>query len=83
MTTDSGGGNGNGNGQPQPAFGTSRDWNQRRLNQEIAKTLAAQSSAPTGIEWDLFLGPAPLVPYHPIYHPFNWRGWLDWDGRAR
>jgi hypothetical protein len=18
------------------------------------------------------------VPYHPIYHPFNWRGWVDW-----
>ena len=17
-------------------------------------------------------------PYHPIYHPFNWRGWVDW-----
>ncbi len=20
----------------------------------------------------------PIVPYHPIYHPFNWRGWADW-----
>ena len=20
----------------------------------------------------------PTVPYHPIYHPFNWRGWTDW-----
>src|SRR5205807_5564660 len=27
---------------------------------------------------DLFLGVAPYVDYHPIYHPFNWRGWIDW-----
>src|SRR5216110_2215097 len=20
----------------------------------------------------------PNVNYHPIYHPFNWRGWTDW-----
>jgi hypothetical protein len=26
--------------------------------------------------------PAPDVPYHPIYHPFNWRGWLDWGTGA-
>ena len=21
---------------------------------------------------------ARIVDYHPIYHPFNWRGWSDW-----
>jgi predicted dehydrogenase len=30
---------------------------------------------PETLDWDLFLGPAPEIPYHPIYHPFNWRGW--------
>ena len=25
-----------------------------------------------------FLGPAPYIDYHPVYHPFNWRGWVDW-----
>jgi hypothetical protein len=30
----------------------------------------------------LFLGPAPEVAYHPIYHPFNWRGWVDWGTGA-
>jgi predicted dehydrogenase len=26
----------------------------------------------------MYLGPiAENVPYHPVYHPFNWRGWLD------
>ncbi len=32
---------------------------------------------PEGLDWDLFIGPAPMRPYHPSYHPFNWRGWLD------
>jgi hypothetical protein len=33
---------------------------------------------PDTLSWDLFLGPAPVVEYHPVYHPFNWRGWVDW-----
>ena len=32
------------------------------------------------------LGPVPRrspeVEYHPIYHPFNWRGWVDWGQGA-
>ena len=32
---------------------------------------------PAGLDWDLWLGPAPQRPYHPIYHPFQWRGWHD------
>jgi len=32
---------------------------------------------PKGFDWDLWLGPAPSRPYHPIYHPFQWRGWYD------
>lgn len=32
---------------------------------------------PEGEHWDLFLGPAPYRPYHPCYHPRNWRGWHD------
>jgi hypothetical protein len=30
----------------------------------------------------MFLGVAPVVDYHPIYHPFNWRGWVDWGQGA-
>jgi hypothetical protein len=37
---------------------------------------------PDGLAWDLFLGVAPFVEYHPIYHPFNWRGWTDWGCSA-
>jgi predicted dehydrogenase len=33
--------------------------------------------APSTLDWDLWLGPAPERPYHPIYVPFKWRG--RWD----
>lgn len=32
---------------------------------------------PAGLNWDLWLGPAPERPYHPSYHPFSWRSWWD------
>lgn len=32
---------------------------------------------PAGLDWDLWLGPAPQRPYHPAYHPFAWRAWVD------
>ncbi|MFN3160646.1 MAG: Gfo/Idh/MocA family protein [Rubinisphaera brasiliensis] len=37
---------------------------------------------PEGLHWDLFLGPAPDRPYSPVYHPFKWRGWLDFGTGA-
>ena len=32
---------------------------------------------PDGLNWDLWLGPAPERPYNHIYAPFVWRGWTD------
>jgi predicted dehydrogenase len=32
---------------------------------------------PDKLNWDLWLGPAPLRPYHPTYHPGAWRAWWD------
>jgi len=32
---------------------------------------------PETLDWDLWIGPAPLRPYNPCYHPFSWRGWWD------
>ena len=32
---------------------------------------------PEGLDWDLWLGPAPQRPYHPAYHPWSWRNWWD------
>ena len=34
-------------------------------------------TVPDHVHWDLFIGPAPLRPYHPVYHPHDWRGWWD------
>ncbi len=61
-------------------FGT--DWSARTVNRALAAAMDGSYPVPAGVDWDLFLGPAPEVPYHPIYHPFNWRGWLDWGTGA-
>ena len=37
---------------------------------------------PKHLKWDLWLGPAPVRPYHPTYHPQGWRNWWDFgNGR--
>jgi hypothetical protein len=53
-------------------------WNGPGVNARIGAALAGNYPMPDKLAWDLFLGPAPFVEYHPIYHPFNWRGWTDW-----
>lgn len=36
-----------------------------------------------GLDWDLWLGPAPVRPYKEgLYTPFNWRGWIDFGNGA-
>jgi len=37
---------------------------------------------PKGLHWNLWLGVAPQRPYHPTYHPGNWRGWWDFGTGA-
>ena len=32
---------------------------------------------PATLDWDLWLGPAAVRPYHPTYHPGTWRAWCD------
>jgi hypothetical protein len=53
-------------------------WNGAGVNERIAAAFAGNYPVPDSLAWDLFLGVGPSVPYHPIYHPFNWRGWVDW-----
>ena len=46
------------------------------VNRLLASALGSYP-VPPGLRWDLYVGPvAEDVPYHPIYHPFNWRGWI-------
>jgi predicted dehydrogenase len=37
---------------------------------------------PEGLDWDLWIGPAPMRPYHSAYHPFSWRSWWDFGAGA-
>jgi predicted dehydrogenase len=37
---------------------------------------------PETLDWDAFIGPAPMRQYHDIYHPWNWRGWWDFGTGA-
>ncbi len=32
---------------------------------------------PADLNWDVWIGPAPMRPYHKAYHPGSWRAWWD------
>jgi predicted dehydrogenase len=40
----------------------------------------AKPPVPNGLDWDLWLGPAPFREYHTGLHPFSWRGYWDFGG---
>jgi predicted dehydrogenase len=53
-------------------------WNGPGIEARLANSMAGNYPKPGTLNWDLFLGVAPGTEYHPVYHPFNWRGWVDW-----
>jgi predicted dehydrogenase len=57
-------------------------WRGRDVDMRVASALLGNYPVPEQLSWELFLGVAPKVDYHPIYHPFNWRGWVDWGQGA-
>jgi len=58
-------------------------WSMRTVDNAILRAMAENPHTPSaGLHWDLFLGPAGDVPYHPVYHPFSWRGWPDFGVSA-
>jgi len=38
---------------------------------------AETPTVPPDLDWDLWIGPAPMRPYHQAYHPLVWRCWWD------
>ncbi len=55
-----------------------RSWWPGSVRDSQASGLWADFEVPAHVDWDLYVGPvAREVPYHPIYHPFHWRGWVD------
>ena len=53
-------------------------WNRRTVSEATASAMGGAYPLPDGLRWDLYLGPVNEdILYHPVYHPFNWRGWTD------
>jgi len=52
-------------------------WTNRPVWQQGMGRPEEAPPVPEGLDWDLWLGPAPVRPYNPAYHPFSWRAWLD------
>jgi predicted dehydrogenase len=76
-------------GTPRPAPTAPADpnvppqWNVRTVEQAVLKAMEEnRQTPPPGLDWNLYLGPAREVPYHPAYHPFAWRGWVDFGVSA-
>ena len=52
-------------------------WTNRPIWQQGLERPEKDKRVPKNLDWDLFIGPAQWRPYHPVYTPWNWRGWWD------
>ncbi len=43
----------------------------------LSERPAEGQPVPEGLDWDTWIGPAPMRPYHSGYHPKVWRCWWD------
>jgi predicted dehydrogenase len=62
------------------AIGTVREvhnWSSRPFWPQGVGRPEAKEPVPDGLDWDLWLGPAPERPFSKAYLPFVWRGWHD------
>ncbi len=54
------------------------EWDRRGVSDRLATAMWGDYKPSKNLHWDLYLGPvAEEIRYHPIYHPFNWRGWVS------
>jgi predicted dehydrogenase len=52
------------------------DWWPGSMNSRVAAAMDGGYAQPLVLDWKNYVGPiAEDVAYHPIYHPFHWRGW--------
>lgn len=57
-------------------------WTNRPIWPQGMPRPAETPAVPEGLDWDLWIGPSPMRPYHPTYHPFGWRAWQDFGAGA-
>lgn len=53
------------------------NWSSRPFWPQGISAPKGSAPVPSGLDWNLWLGPAAERPYHPAYLPFVWRGWVD------
>lgn len=52
-------------------------WGHASWSSPVGERPAETPPIPDHVDWDLWIGPAPMRPYHPCYHPRTWRSWWD------
>jgi Oxidoreductase family, NAD-binding Rossmann fold/Oxidoreductase family, C-terminal alpha/beta domain len=52
-------------------------WTNRPVWPQGIPTPVGKFDVPAEVDWDLWLGTAPLRDYNPAYLPAIWRGWVD------
>ena len=66
-------------------------WTNRPIWPQAMERPAGEDPVPSTLEWDTWIGPAPMRPYvgsrdpnhrQGVYEPFNWRGWQDFGTGA-
>ncbi len=57
-------------------------WTNRPIWPQGMTRPADTPPVPDGLDWDLWIGPAAMRPYHPAYHPTSWRAWWDFGTGA-
>lgn len=58
------------------------NWSTRPFWPQGIERPVKEDPVPAGLDWDLWLGPAPFRPFNHIYLPFVWRGWYDFGNGA-
>ena len=53
------------------------NWSSRPFWPQGLESPKEVEPVPEGLDWDLWLGPAPQRAYNHAYLPFVWRGWYD------